>query len=155
MPVWPRPPRFNEPTRRVLSIAHAEARRLGHGWVGTEHLALALATDEDGEAGPILRGLGVEAAALDARLGEIIGPGEGAGDDRRLTPRAKRVIEHTVDEVRRLGHAEIGTGHLLLGLMGEPEGIGAHLLQHAGVEPDLLRRQLLAALEAAPRGEDV
>lgn len=149
---WPRPPTFDEAARAALTTADAEARRLHHGWVGTEHLALALVADELGEAGTILRDLGVEAAALDARLGAIIGPGEGGSDDRRLTPRAKRVIEHAVDEVRRLGHAEIGTGHLLLGLINEPEGIGAHLLEHAGVDPELLHRHVLGVL-APHRGE--
>lgn len=152
MPIWPRPPAFSVAGRRVLARAEAEARRLEHDWIGTEHLALALAADEDGEAGPILRGLGLDAAALDAQLSEIVGPGEGASDDPRLTTRTRRVIEHAVEELMRLGDAEIGTGHLLLGLIREPEGIGAHLLARAGVEHDVLRQEVLRSVEPPGAG---
>ena len=147
MPIWPRRPAFTDAARRVLARAEAEARRLDHDWIGTEHLALALAADEDGEAGRILRRLGVDATTLDAELSEIIGPGGGARGAPRLTPRTRRVIERAVEERMRLGDAEIGTGHLLLGLLREPEGIGAHLLARAGAEHDVVRQEVLRSVE--------
>jgi len=137
--------KFNEHARAVLSLAHEEAQRLGHNYIGTEHLLLGLVGVEESTAGQVLNKLGADQYKVGSAVEFIIGHGDSiilgsAG----LTPRAKKVIELAVDEARQLGHDYIGTEHLLLGLVREGEGIAAGVLESLGVN---MRRVRVATLE--------
>src|SRR5215470_12066896 len=112
--------RFTERARKVLSLAQEEAQRFQHNYIGTEHLLLGLASEGDGVAGVVLRGLGADVNKMRSALEFIIGRGDRIVlGEIGLTPRAKKVIELAIDEARRLNHHYIGTEHLLLGLVRE------------------------------------
>src|SRR3981081_4007060 len=118
--------KFTERARKVLQLAQEEAQRFNHNYIGTEHLLLGLVREGEGVAAKVLGNLGVELNKARSAVEFAIGVGDltGAGDIG-LTPRAKKVIELSVDEARRLNHHYIGTEHLLLGLGRAGEGVAA------------------------------
>ena len=107
--------RFTDRARRVVVLAEDEARGLGHGFVGTEHLLLGLLAEGEGVAALALESLGISLEEARGRVEEIVGRGQGAPAGHiPFTPRAKKVLELSLREALQLGHSYIGTEHLLL-----------------------------------------
>src|SRR6202158_4625420 len=139
--------KFTERARKVLQLAQEEAQRFNHNYIGTEHLLLGLVREGEGVAAKVLGNLGVELNKVRSAVEFIIGRGDRTvAGDIGLTPRAKKVIELSVDEARRLNHHYIGTEHLLLGLVREGEGIAAGVLESLGVRLDKVRSQVIYVL---------
>jgi len=139
--------KFTERARRVLMLAQEEALRFGHNYMGTEHLLLGLVGEGEGVAARALANLGVELNDIRPRVEWILGRGDRAvAGEIGLTPRAKKIIELSVDEARRLGHHYIGTEHLLLGMIREGEGIAAGVLEGLGVSLDKVRTEVVRVL---------
>ena len=136
--------KFTERAKKVLVFAQDEATRFNHNYIGTEHLLLGLVREGEGIAAQVLTNLGVELNKVRNAVEFIIGRGERmVVGDISLTPRAKRVIELSIEEARRLGHNYIGTEHLLLGLVREGEGIAAGVLESLGVNLEKVRAQVV------------
>src|SRR5918993_4572545 len=136
--------KFTERAKKVLVLAQEEAQRFNHNYIGTEHLLLGLVREGEGIAAKVLSNLGVELNKVRSAVEFIIGRGDRMViGDISLTPRAKKVIELSVDEARRLNHNHIGTEHLLLGLVREGGGIGAGVLEQFGVTPLAVERGVL------------
>ena len=134
--------KFSERARRVLTTAQEEARQLNHSYIGTEHVLLGLAREEEGIAAKVLSNLGVSLSKVRSAVEFISGRGEKPStSETGLTPRAKRVIELAIDEARQLGHSYIGTEHLLLGLLREGEGVAAGVLDSLGVTLERARAE--------------
>ena len=150
--------KFTEHARRVIILAQGKAEELNHSYVDTEHILYALMQDEDSFAVKVVAGLGVQRESLVQALTELFMPERrGRSKDIAFTPSSKRVLELSFEEARGLGHAHIGTEHLLLGLIREGEGIAARLLKDKGVTMDKARHQVISLLEggdpgAAPAG---
>jgi len=127
--------RFTERARKVIILAREEAIRLGHNFVGTEHLLLGLIREGDGLAVAILKKLNVNVAAVKAEIEKIVAVGTefSPAGEIPFTPQAKKVLEYAISEARSLGHNYIGTEHLLLGLIREGEGIASLVLRDFGV----------------------
>src|SRR4026209_949396 len=107
--------KFTERARRVLTLAQEEALRFNHNYIGTEHLLLGLVREGEGVAAKVLANLGVELNKVRSAVEFIIGRGDRTvTGDIGLTPRAKKVIELSVDEARRLTPSYIRTQHLAL-----------------------------------------
>src|SRR6184192_3367517 len=139
--------KFTERARRVLTLAQEEAQRFNHNYIGTEHLLLGLVREGDGVAAKVLGNLGVELNKVRSAVEFIIGRGDRTvTGDIGLTPRAKKVIELSIDEARRLNHHYIGTEHLLLGLLREGEGIGGGVLESLGISLEKARSQVVDVL---------
>jgi ATP-dependent Clp protease ATP-binding subunit ClpC len=119
----------------VIILAREEAIRLGHNFVGTEHLLLGLIREGDGLAVAILKKLNVNVAAVKAEIEKIVAVGTefSPAGEIPFTPQAKKVLEYAISEARSLGHNYIGTEHLLLGLIREGEGIASLVLRDFGV----------------------
>ena len=136
--------KFTERAKKVLVYAQDEATRFNHNYIGTEHLLLGLVREGEGIAAQVLTNLGVELNKVRSAVEFIIGRGERmVVGEISLTPRAKRVIELSIEEARRLGHNYIGTEHLLLGLVREGEGIAAGVLESLGVNLEKVRAQVV------------
>ena len=136
--------KFTERAKKVLVYAQDEATRFNHNYIGTEHLLLGLVREGDGIAAQSLTNLGVELNKVRSAVEFIIGRGERmVVGEITLTPRAKRVIELSIEEARRLGHNYIGTEHLLLGLVREGEGIAAGVLESLGINLEKVRSQVV------------
>lgn len=139
--------RFTQRARRVLSLAHQEAERMRHNYIGTEHLLLGLIREEGGVAGRVLRELGLEADRVQEIVERLTGPGQYSGGKLDLSPGTQQVLEYAVDEAHRLGHHYIGTEHLLLGLVRHGEGIAMDVLRKLGVTSEQIRRQTRRVLQ--------
>src|SRR5512135_1968865 len=139
--------RFTQRARRVLSLAHQEAERMRHNYIGTEHLLLGLIREEGGVAGRVLRELGLDADRVQEIVERLTGPGQYRGGKLDLSPGTQQVLEYAVDEARRMGHHYIGTEHLLLGLVRLNEGIAMDVLRKLGVTPEQIRRQTRRVLQ--------
>ncbi len=139
--------RFTDRARRVVVLAQDEARDIGHGSVGTEHLLLGLLAEGDGVASLVLESLGISLGEARDRVEEIAGRGQGTPAGHiPFTPRAKKVLERALREALQLGHTYIGTEHLLLSLLAEGDGIAAQVLAGRGATDALVREQVVAVL---------
>ena len=139
--------RFTQRARRVLSLAHQEAERMRHNYIGTEHLLLGLIREEGGVAGRVLRELGLDADRVQEIVERITGPGRSRSGKLDLSPGTQQVLEYAVDEAREMGHHYIGTEHILLGLVRYDEGVALDVLRRLGVTPEQIRRQTKRVLQ--------
>ncbi|MBE9260014.1 ATP-dependent Clp protease ATP-binding subunit [Dolichospermum sp. LEGE 00246] len=149
--------RFTEKAIKVIMLAQEEARRLGHNFVGTEQILLGLIGEGTGVAAKVLKSMGVNLKDARIEVEKIIGRGSGfVAVEIPFTPRAKRVLELSLEEARQLGHNYIGTEHLLLGLIREGEGVAARVLENLGVDLTKVRTQVIRMLgetaEVTPGG---
>jgi ATP-dependent Clp protease ATP-binding subunit ClpC len=142
--------RFTQRARRVLSLAHEEAERMHHNYIGTEHLLLGLIREEGGVAGRVLRELGLEPPRVKEMVERLTGIGRHTGGRIELAPGTEQVLQLAVEEARRMGHHYIGTEHLLLGLVRHAEGVGLDVLRRLGVTPEQIRRQTRRILQETP-----
>ncbi|GGE21199.1 negative regulator of genetic competence ClpC/MecB [Marinithermofilum abyssi] len=138
--------RFTERAQKVLALAQEEAVRLGHSNIGTEHILLGLIREGEGIAAKALLGLGLGLEKIQKEVESLIGRGQGQPANIAYTPRAKKVIELSMDEARKLGHTYVGTEHILLGLIREGEGVAARVLNNLGVSLNKARQQVLQLL---------
>ncbi|MBD8070981.1 ATP-dependent protease ATP-binding subunit ClpC [Bacillus sp. PS06] len=138
--------RFTERAQKVLALAQEEAVRLGHNNIGTEHILLGLIREGEGIAAKALVALGLGPEKIQKEVEALIGRGHDASQTIHYTPRAKKVIELSMDEARKLGHSYVGTEHILLGLIREGEGVAARVLNNLGVSLNKARQQVLQLL---------
>ncbi|XP_071734166.1 ATP-dependent Clp protease ATP-binding subunit ClpA homolog CD4B, chloroplastic-like [Rutidosis leptorrhynchoides] len=136
--------RFTEKAIKVIMLAQEEARRLGHNFVGTEQILLGLIGEGTGIAAKVLKSMGINLKDARVEVEKIIGRGSGfVAVEIPFTPRAKRVLELSLEEARQLGHNYIGSEHLLLGLLREGEGVAARVLENLGADPNNIRTQVI------------
>jgi ATP-dependent Clp protease ATP-binding subunit ClpC len=144
--------RFTERAQKVLALAQEEAIRLSHNNIGTEHILLGLVREGDGIAAKALYALGLGSEKIQKEVENLIGRGQEASQTIHYTPRAKKVIELSMDEARKLGHSYVGTEHILLGLIREGEGVAARVLNNLGVSLNKARQQVLQLLGSNETG---
>lgn len=136
--------RFTEKAIKVVMLAQEEARRLGHNFVGTEQILLGLIGEGTGIAAKVLKSMGVNLKEARVEVEKIIGRGSGfVAVEIPFTPRAKRVLELSLEEARQLGHNYIGSEHLLLGLLREGEGVASRVLENLNADPSNIRTQVI------------
>ncbi|KAL1809846.1 hypothetical protein DCAR_0729484 [Daucus carota subsp. sativus] len=136
--------RFTEKAIKVIMLAQEEARRLGHNFVGTEQILLGLIGEGTGIAAKVLKSMGINLKDARVEVEKIIGRGSGfVAVEIPFTPRAKRVLELSLEEARQLGHNYIGSEHLLLGLLREGEGVAARVFENLGADPNNIRTQVI------------
>jgi ATP-dependent Clp protease ATP-binding subunit ClpC len=139
--------RFTEKAIKVIMLAQEEARRLGHNFVGTEQILLGLIGEGTGIGPKVLKSMGVNLKDARVEVEKIIGRGSGfVAVEIPFTPRAKRVLELSLEEARQLGHNYIGTEHLLLGLIKEGEGVAARVLENLNVDLSKVRSKIIRDL---------
>ena len=141
--------RFTQPARTAVTLAQDEARELGHRYIGTEHLLLGLLRERDGVAARVLVERGITPQRARAEVERIIGRGAGGREGQiPYAPRAKKVLELSAREAKRLRHDGIGTAHILLGLLREGEGVAAKVLVDAGINLGDLRDSVTRLLRS-------
>ena len=140
--------RFSDRGRRVVVLAQEEARLLGHGYIGTEHLLLGIVHEGEGVAARALESLGIELRAVRRKVEETVGRGDDQPEGHiPFTPHAKKVLELSLREALQFGHDYIGTEHVLLGLIRESDGVAARVLVGSGADLSTVRRAVLLVLE--------
>jgi len=142
--------RFTDRARKVMGLARQEAQRFNHEYIGTEHILLGLIQEGSGVAANVLRNLDVDPDKIRREVETIVssGPPMVTMGQLPFTPRAKKVLELSVEEATSLGHNYIGTEHLLLGLIRENEGVAAQVLMNLGLKLEDVREEILELLGA-------
>lgn len=135
--------KFSEESAEVFVMAQEEAKELGHSYVGTEHLLLAILKINDNKIKSILENYGITYTKIRNEVISIVGMGmRGFIMSPQMTPRAKRVTELAYEEAKSLGENKIKPIHLFLGILREGEGIAVHILRKMGIDVQMLRREL-------------
>lgn len=144
---------LTERGRKVIEHSAEESRRMGHNYIGTEHLLLGLVRDSESAGATILAGMGAgpnkvrSAVSFAVERGKPVEEEKDAREDRlSLSSGAQRAFRLAADEARSLGHSQIGTGHLLLGLAREDDGLAAGELQELGVDVHRVRQHVRQAV---------
>jgi ATP-dependent Clp protease ATP-binding subunit ClpA len=149
--------RFNDRAKRVLALAQDESIRFNHTYIGTEHLLLGLVREGEGVAARVLEALSVDLSRLRSEVERTIGRGDGTRSPSEivLAPQTKEVINHAIEEARKLGHGHVGTEHLLLGIVRAENSTAAKILAKFGVALEAVRHQVIATLgqRGAPPGD--
>jgi ATP-dependent Clp protease ATP-binding subunit ClpC len=148
--------RFTDRAKKVMNLARQEAQRFNHEYLGTEHVLLGLVQEGSGVAANVLKQMGVDLTKIRTEVENIVktGPSMVTMGQLPFTPRAKKVLELSLEEASNLGHNYIGTEHLLLGLIKENEGIAAQVLMNLGVKLEEVREEVLDFLGAEAVDED-
>ncbi len=144
--------RFTDRARKVMQLANQEAQRFNHEYIGTEHILLGLVKEGSGVAANVLKNLDIDLRKIRLEVEKIVQSGPDMVTMGKLpqTPRAKKVIEYSIEEARNLGHNYVGTEHLLLGLLREQEGVAAQVLMNLGLKLEDVREEVLNLLGHNP-----
>ena len=148
--------RFTDRAKKVMNLARQEAQRFNHEYLGTEHILLGLVQEGSGVAANVLKNMGIDLNKIRTEVEKIVktGPSMVTMGQLPFTPRAKKVLELSMEEASNLGHNYIGTEHLLLGLIKENEGIAAQVLLNLGVKLEDVREEVLEFLGADTTEEE-
>src|SRR5688572_19258321 len=140
--------RFTDRARKVMQLANQEAQRFNHEYIGTEHVLLGLIKEGSGVAANVLKNLDIDLRKIRLEVEKLVQSGPDMVTMGKLpqTPRAKKVIEYSMDEARNLGHNYVGTEHILLGLLREQEGVAAQVLMNLGLKLEDVREEVLNLL---------
>src|SRR5213593_2615519 len=140
--------RFTDRARKVMQLANQEAQRFNHEYIGTEHILLGLVKEGTGVAANVLKNLDIDLRKIRLEVEKIVQAGPDMVTMGKLpqTPRAKKVIEYSIEEARNLNHNYVGTEHLLLGLLREQEGVAAQVLIYLGLKLEDVREEVLNLL---------
>ncbi len=153
--------RFTDRARKVMQLANQEAQRFNHEYIGTEHVLLGLIKEGSGVAANVLKNLDIDLRKIRLEVEKLVQSGPDMVTMGKLpqTPRAKKVIEYSMEEARNLNHNYVGTEHILLGLLREQEGVAAQVLMNLGLKLEEVREEVLNLLghgieggEATERG---
>jgi flavin reductase (DIM6/NTAB) family NADH-FMN oxidoreductase RutF len=125
--------RFGDDAKRTLTLAQEEAERARHSYIGTEHLLLGLLRVENGIGYRVLAGFGISIGPVRSKIAVAVGTSE-RSVIRTIVPtqRVKHVIEIAFEQARRMGHDHVDTGHILLALVIEAQGLAAQVLTDLG-----------------------
>jgi ATP-dependent Clp protease ATP-binding subunit ClpC len=148
--------RFTDRAKKVMSFARQEAMKFNHEYIGTEHILLGLVQEGSGVAANVLKNMTIDLEKIRHEVEKIVktGPSMVTMGQLPFTPRAKKVLELSLEEASQLSHNYIGTEHLLLGLIRENEGIAAQVLMNLGVKLDEVREEVLEFLGASENNSD-
>ena len=136
--------RSTDRTKKALKLAAQEANRLNHEYLGTEHILPGLVQEGSGVAANVLKNMAIDLNKIHTEVEKTVktGPSKVTMGQLPFTPRAKKVLELSMEEASNLGHNHIGTEHLLLGLIKENEGIAAQVLLNPGVKLEDVRDEI-------------
>jgi len=148
--------RFTDRARKVMALANQEAQRFNHEYIGTEHILLGLVKEGSGVGANVLKNLDVDLRKVRLEVEKLVKSGPDMVTMGKLpqTPRAKKVIEYSMEEARNLNHNYVGTEHILLGLLREQEGVAAQVLMNLGLKLEEVREEVLNLLGHGMEGPE-
>ena len=139
--------KFTNKAEEALKKALKYAEELGHSYIGTEHLLLALCDDDNSVSGYILKKCGLYKENLSSQIEAFSGKGTKSGlNASNMTPRAKLIIEKSYDIAQKYSKGVVGTEHILLSLLEEKSSVAAKILSNMGKEPAKIREQALSVI---------
>ena len=128
--------RFTDDAQRVLSFAQEAALKLGHDYVGTEHVLIGLTKVKNGVAAKALEELNIVTEDIFEAVEEQVGRGNKKATSIYMTPRVKNVLELAVQVANRMNHNYVGTEHILLGLLSDGGGVAVGILRAMNIRTD-------------------
>ncbi|MDO4749852.1 MAG: ATP-dependent Clp protease ATP-binding subunit [Eubacteriales bacterium] len=135
--------RFTEKAKKALANAQETASELGHSFVGSEHILLGIVRESEGLGARVLRENGLDAEFLTEVVEKVIGRGAPGAPVQGLTPNAKAVIERAVADANHLRHSYVGTEHLLMGILRDPNCGASRLMTHTGADLNKLYTEVV------------
>ena len=135
--------RFTQRAKTAIEKAQEAAEALGHSYVGSEHLLLGIIREDGGQGARVLKENGLTDRILTELVEKYVGRGEPAQPPQGLSPRARRIIELAIGDAARLGHSFVGTEHMLMGLLREPDSAGARIITSTGADLNKLYTDVL------------
>ena len=148
--------RFTLRAQNALNGSLREASALGHTYIGSEHLLLGLLCEGDSIASKLMIARGVNVEKYRGAIVDLAGVGaESRVSPADMTPRVRKIILDSATEATRCGQSYVGTEHLLLSLLDEPDCVAVRLLETVGVAPDDLRRDVVGFLASEPTGRGI
>ena len=151
--------KFTNSAQRALEIANDLAAKLGHTYIGTEHILYGLVEEQNGVASKVLENQGVTSNEVLREIEELIGVSQDGtiADIGAIgfTPRTKRVIENAFVEARRLNSEYIGTEHILVGIMREGDSVAVRIMMDLNVNPQKLYSEIVKTINEAGTQEQV
>ena len=143
--------RFTENAQGALNAAPKLASKLGHNYIGSEHILLGIVFKANSIASRLLEVKGVDYKKLEEAVIKMIGVGEsGSSSEFELTPRTKHIIEASGEIARSMGSAFVGTEHILMSLLRETDSVAVKLLENLGVEPSSLYNEIVEGMGVKP-----
>lgn len=141
--------KFTNRAKQVIKLAKKEAQRLNHNYLGTEHVLLGLLKLGQGIAVNVLRNFNLDYDIVRAEVERLVGfgPEIQVYGDPALTGKVKKAFEFANDEASSLNHNYVGTEHLLLALLRQPDGVAAQVLENLNVSLKDVRKEVLKELE--------
>ena len=145
--------KFTTRAKKAIELAQEEAQKLGHNYVGTEHILYGLSKEGGGVASKVLENQGVTAEEIENKIIELVGQEEAQAEETLgFTPRTKRVIENSFIEAKKIGYDYIGTEHLLIGILREGDSIAVRILMDLDIDMPKLYNEIVKVINEA---EDV
>ncbi len=147
---------FTDRVKKVLQYAREESSRLGHDYIGTEHLLLGLVKEGQGVAVAVLSNMGIQLDALKKSIEDAVQSSSGAMllSEVPFTPMAKQVLEIAAQEAREMNNNYIGTEHLLLALTKNKNGIAAQILSVFGTDYKSVKEEVTSILSGNVNSQD-
>ncbi len=147
---------FTDRVKKVLQYAREESSRLGHDYIGTEHLLLGLVKEGQGVAVAVLSNLGIQLDALKKSIEDAVQSSSSAMmlSEVPFTPMAKQVLELATQEAREMSNNYIGTEHLLLALAKNKNGIAAQILSVFGTDYKAVKQEVASILSGHMAPQD-
>lgn len=138
---------FTQKANEAMNLAIDAAGKMGHTYIGTEHILLGLLEQETGVAAATLRECKAETQALRERIEATVGIGSPTSlTPEDFTPRTKRIMQTAVITSAQAGHSFVGTEHLLVALLSERDSYAVRFLEEMGISPSSVLTALRASL---------
>ena len=141
--------KFTARAEKALELAQELAMEFGHDYIGSEHILYGLAEEGTGVASKVLEMQNVNASSIKKEIEEILGTEEPIEDPEIIgfTPRSKKVIENAFIEARRANSENIGTEHILIGILREGDSVAARILLELNINPQALYNDIIKIVE--------
>jgi ATP-dependent Clp protease ATP-binding subunit ClpA len=148
--------RFTDESRRAVVLAQEEASRLSHNYIGTEHLLAGLRREERGAAARALKSADITLDAVRGQIEALVGRGQRPPSGHiPFTPRAKKSLELSLREALKLDDDCIGSGHLLLALISQDDGVAVRVLHELGADLEQLRARAVLEIEVNQKAQGI
>ena len=146
---------FTDGVKRVMQFAREESARLGHNYIGTEHLLLGIIKEGKGRAVTVLTNLGLNLDTVKQSVEDYVATSGGTMTigEVPFTPRAKQILEVAANEAKEMKTQFVDVEHLLLALLKDKEGVAAQILAAFGVDYKTAMEETVAVLEGKTTGQ--
>ena len=137
--------KFTGRAEKALEIAQDIAMELGHKYIGSEHILYGLIEEGTGVASQVLNNQEIVSEDVKQEIIEVVGEGTPIRNPEVLgfTPRSKRVIENAFMDARGMGSDQIGTEHILIGILKEGDSVAARILIDLGADPQKIYNEIM------------